>query len=107
MGLEEIEKKIIGEAQAVAQKIKAQAEEEVSKIIAAGQKEAEIVRQNILKEAQKKAQEIKNAIIIPARLSAKRKILEEKHKILNEVFADLPDEIRTEKEVEVAKFLYE
>jgi vacuolar-type H+-ATPase subunit E/Vma4 len=106
MGLAEIEKRIIFEAEAEAHRIRRSAEELAEEIIAKGRVQAEELRQKILLEAAKKAKEMKESILVPARLEAKKKILEEKRKILEEVLADLPLEIKEEKEIEVAKILY-
>ncbi|MGB9612770.1 MAG: V-type ATP synthase subunit E family protein [Candidatus Margulisiibacteriota bacterium] len=106
MGLAEIEKRILFEAEAEAHRIKKSAEELAEEIKAKGRLQAEELRQQILGEFQKKAEEEKKAIVIPAKLWAKKRILQEKHHILDEVFAKVPKEIREEKEIEVAKILY-
>lgn len=106
MGIAEIEKRILGEAEAEADKIKIKAEEEAAEIEAAGRIKAEEIRRQILAEAKRKAEEEKRAILVPARLASKKKLLEEKHKILNEVFAGISPEVREKKEMEAAKLLY-
>ena len=105
MGLAEIEKRILEEAESAAEKIRQLAAEEADKLEAAAKVQAQTVRDKILQQAGQKAAEERTAILVPARLLAKRKILEEKHRILDEVFAGLAPEIREQKEVEVAQWL--
>jgi len=106
MSFAEIEKRIINEAEAEAEKIRKTAEEEAAEIETKGKEKAEKLRRQILAEAQKKAEEEEKAILVPARLAARKRLLEEKHKILNEVFSRLSPEVREKKEIEVAGFLY-
>ncbi len=106
MGLADIEKRIIEEAEAEARKIKNRAAEELSRIEAEAEKTAEEGRGQILAEARQKAEEEKKAILVPVRLAAKARLLEEKHRILEEVFTGTAPEVREKKEIEVAKLLY-
>jgi vacuolar-type H+-ATPase subunit E/Vma4 len=106
MGLAEIEKKIIEESEAEARKIKSRAAEEASKIEEQAKAQAVEVHEKVLREARQKAAEEKTAILVPARLAAKAKLLQEKRNILDEVFAGTAPEAREKKEIEVAKSLY-
>lgn len=106
MGLADIEKRIIEEAEAEARKIKSRSAEETSRLEAEAKKTAEAQRRQILAEAGQKAEEEKKAILVPVRLAAKARLLEEKHRILEEVFAGVPPEGREKKEIQVAKLLY-
>lgn len=106
MGLADIEKKIIEEAEAEARKVKDRTAEEAARIEAAAKKAAEAERRQIMDEARQKAEEEKKTILVPVRLAAKARLLQEKHRILEEVFAGIPPEVREKKEIEVAKSLY-
>lgn len=106
MGLAEIENKILEEAETEAKKIREQAAEESAQIGNEAKSKAESLRRQIITEAKKKAEEETKAILVPARLAAKKNILQEKHKILGEVFSGLPQNIREEKEIEVANYIY-
>lgn len=106
MGLEEIKAKIIEEAKIEAEKIKKAADEEASRIEADAGTQADRLSNMILQEAKARAEAERLARLVPSRLAARKKLLEEKHKILNEVFAGCSAEIKEAKEIEVAKFLY-
>lgn len=106
MGLAEIEKKILKEAEAEAEKISQSAREEALRVENEARQRAEVLRQQIIAEAKIKAEELKKEILVPARLAAKSRLLEEKQKMLEEVFSGLSSEIREKKEIEVAKLLY-
>jgi len=106
MGLAEIEQEINREATAAAAKIKANGEAEAVRIIGEAKAAAEKLRHEMLTEALREADEAKKAIVVPARLEAKKKMLEEKHRLLDEVFAGVSDQIRQAKEAEAIKILY-
>ena len=106
MGIAEIEKEILKEAEAEADKIRRQAKGEASRIEAEAHHKANQLRQKMLAEAELKAEEVKTSILVPARLESKKKLLEEKHRLLESVFAGLPEKVREEREAEVIKILY-
>lgn len=106
MGLADIEKKIIEEAEAQARMIKSRAAEEISRIEEEAKEKAREIHAIILREAKQSALEVKTGILVPARLAAKARILQEKHKILDEYFAGVSPEAREKKEIEAAKKLY-
>jgi vacuolar-type H+-ATPase subunit E/Vma4 len=106
MGLAEIEEKILAEAEEAAARIIAQAETEAKHLAGAANVRAEADRENILAQAHRDAEAARQAILVPARLAAKRKLLEEKHRLLDQVFAGVAPAVREEKELEVAKFIY-
>jgi len=106
MGIAEIENRIVAEARAEAEIIKKSADQEVAGVEAETGTKIELLRRQVLEEAKNIAEAEKKAILVPARLAAKKRLLEEKHKLLKEVFAGLPPETRENKEIEVVKFLY-
>lgn len=106
MGIAEIKKKILDEAQGQARKIRSEAEKEIVRGLAEAKLQADELRGKILNEGVRQAEEVKRAILTPVRLLAKQRLLVEKHHLLDQVFADFSPEIREKKEVEVAKFLY-
>jgi vacuolar-type H+-ATPase subunit E/Vma4 len=106
MGLAEIEAKILEEAALEVRKIKRTAAEEVARIRAEAEKEAAKIRSEILQETLKLAEEEKLSRLVPTRLAARRALLEEKHRILNEVFFNCSTSVKEEREIEVGKLLY-
>ncbi|MFA6170462.1 MAG: V-type ATP synthase subunit E family protein [Candidatus Margulisiibacteriota bacterium] len=106
MGLKEIEEKILAEARAKALAIREDGTRESAKIGAAATQQAETRRQSILAAARLQSEEERKAIVVPARLLAKQKLLEEKHRLIDQVFAGLSDAVRENKESEVIKLLY-
>lgn len=105
MGLKEIEEKIIAEARAKALAIREDGTKESEKIGAGAAAQAESLRQAILAKARLKGEEERKAIVVPARLLAKQRLLEEKHRLIGQVFEGLSN-FREAKEGEVIKFLY-
>jgi len=106
MGIAEIKNRILSEAEVKAKKRRQETEKEIKKLLAEAQLKAADLRGKILAEGEKRAEEEKRAILTPVRLQAKKMLLEEKHRLLNEVFAGSSPEIREKKEIKVAKFLY-
>ena len=106
MGIAEIEAKILEEAEAEAERIREKAEAEVSRIEAEAREKSEKIRQDILSKAKRSAEDLNRAITTPARLNAKKILLTEKHKIIDEVFAGARPQVREEKLMEVARKLY-
>lgn len=106
MGIKDIEDKIISEAEAKALEISRESELAVKKIIEEASTKAAAIKDELLARGKKLADEEKLRIIVPARLEAKKKLLEEKRKILEEVLSCFPEKEREEKEIEVAKILY-
>lgn len=106
MALEEIIKKISEESTLESEKIINKAESEAKKLILEAKEEAEAMKKEILKTAHKKAEGVKRSILTPARLEAKKMVLEEKNRILDEVFKGMPKEKREKNEIKVAKFIY-
>ncbi|MBU0630107.1 MAG: hypothetical protein KKC80_04215 [Candidatus Margulisbacteria bacterium] len=106
MGLLEIEAKIIGEAEAKAAVINSEAAKEAAEIAAAAKLRAGILREELLDQVRSSAEEEKKAIVVPARLLLKQRLLEEKHRQLDRLFAGIDPAVRDKKESEVVKLLY-
>jgi len=116
MGIQEIEAQILEDAQAQAGQIKKEADktiQDIEKVHA--QKKAALISQ-ISRETEQKSQAMERSILVPARLKAKKSILEEKQKIITQVYAEIGkaknlskaelEMIREKSEVKVASILY-
>jgi len=106
MSIKDIENKIKQDTKAEADKIIAEAKNQAAQIIKEAQNKAAKEKEIILLNGKKEAEIIKRSLITPAKLEAKKKILEEKHNILNQVFKGKSKETREKKEIEVAKVLF-
>lgn len=106
MGLPEIEAKIREEASLEAGSIIEKAKREAQSLIKEAAEKAFSLKKELLEKGKKEAEKLKRALLTPEKLESRKKILEEKQRILDEVFKGLPLKIREEKEVEIAKFLY-
>jgi vacuolar-type H+-ATPase subunit E/Vma4 len=116
MGLSEIEKKIIAEVSAEADKIKTEAEKEISRQRKMHLGRMEEMKKELTAAALKKAGEVANSILVPARLGAKIMILEEKQAIMSKAYEGLKKEkalsdieiqkIREESEVNASRILF-
>ncbi len=92
MPIQEIEKRILEEAEAEASKIKKEAEEDVQRLERFHAQKKEEVKTEILQNAQKKAEEIRRSCLVPARLKAKKALLEEKQKIIGQIYKEVQKE---------------
>jgi vacuolar-type H+-ATPase subunit E/Vma4 len=116
MPIQEIEKRILEEAQAQALKINQETEKKVAQIEAAGLRKMEETKAKILEEARSKAEEVKRHHLVPARLKARKEILEEKQKFLSDLYNEIQREkklssaeiagIREESEVKASMILF-
>jgi len=104
--MRQIKEKILEEARSEAGRIRQMAEVESNWILGKAKTESGKLHQELLERARQAAAEEKLARIIPARLEAKRLLLEAKQEMLAQVFANSPPEVREVKEIEVAKYLY-
>ena len=86
MTIKDINDKIISDAKIQANKIIAQAEDNATNIIKKGEKEADNVKKAILYKINQEASLKKGKILTEANLEAKKTILLEKHKIMEDVF---------------------
>jgi V/A-type H+-transporting ATPase subunit E len=116
MSIQEIEKRIVQEAEAEAAKIKKEAEEKLRQLEKVHAHKKEEVRARLMREAQHKAEELKKSYLVPARLKARKALLEEKQKILGRIYHEIKREkklsaaeiskIREESEVKAAHILF-
>jgi V/A-type H+-transporting ATPase subunit E len=116
MSIQEIEKRITEDAQAEASKILKEAEADLRQFEKAHSQKKEEVRAEILRESRSKAEDAKRAHLVPARLKARKAVLEEKQKILKEIYAEIQKEknlsaaeiakVREETEVAAANILF-
>ena len=82
MGAEKITSKIVEDANKNAEKILAEALNEKEAILTEAKEEASTKEQAIAKKGEKDAEMTKNRILAEARLSAKKKLLEEREKTI-------------------------
>lgn len=106
MGIKEIENKIISEAEEKAAEINKSSDQAAAGIIEAALKKAAAIKERFLARGRELAEEEFRGIVVPARLEAKKLILEEKRKILDSVLSVFPEKDREAKEIEIARILY-
>ncbi len=116
MSITEIEKSILEEARAEASRIKLEAGNDVRQLEKFHAEKKKEVKSTILKEAQRRAEEVKRSYIVPARLKAKKAVLEEKQRILGQVYEEIRKsrklseaeivKLREETEVKAAAVLF-
>ena len=88
MGLEDIIKKILEDAEKKAQEILTRAEQEAEQIRKDAEAKAERIAQEIILEKKNSGQQEALRITTLARLEARKEILSAKQKMLNKVFSD-------------------
>jgi len=93
MTIKDINEKIISDARIQANKIIAQAEDDANNIIKKGIKEADDVKKMILYKINQEASLKKSKILTEANLEAKKTILLEKQKIMEDVFGNALESI--------------
>ena len=93
MTIKDINEKIISDAKIQANKIIAQAEDDANNIIKKGIKEADDVKKMILYKINQEASLKKSKILTEANLEAKKTILLEKQKIMEDVFGNALESI--------------
>lgn len=116
MSIQEIEKRIIEEAKDEASKIIKEAEGSLHQLKKVHEQKKTELKAEIMKEAKRKATEVKRSYLVPARLKAKKTLLEEKQKILGKIYSEIKKEkklstaeinkIREETEVKAANILF-
>ncbi|MFH1826100.1 MAG: hypothetical protein ABH823_02260 [bacterium] len=116
MTIQDIEKKIISSAEAEAEKIKAEAQAQVQDLEKIHQATTAELKAERLAAARQKAEGVKRAILVPARLAAKKALLEEKQQIMKTLYAEIKKDkklsnaelikLREDSEVKVANILY-
>lgn len=93
MGAEKITSKILDDAKKKADEIISEAQKEADSILEKAKMDAEKRKQNILKKGEKEAEMAKYRIIADAKLSAKRKSLEERENILKMAIEKLEEDM--------------
>lgn len=116
MSIQEIEKRIIKEAEAEASKIKKEAEEKIRQLEKVHAQKKEEIRAGLMRKAQRKAEELKKSYLVPARLKARKDLLEEKQRILSNIYNEIKKEkrlsaaeigkVREESEIKAAHILF-
>ena len=116
MPIQEIENRIIAGAETEASKIKKEAEAKIQQLERMHAQKKEEVKNELMRKAQRKAEEVKKSYLIPARLKARKALLEEKQKILGKIYNEIKKEkklsaaeiskIREETEVKAAHILF-
>ena len=93
MTIKDISEKIISDAKIQADKIIAQAEDNANNITNKGRKEADNIKKTILYKINQEASLKKSKILTEANLGAKKTILLEKQKIMEDVFGNALESI--------------
>ncbi|OGC05918.1 hypothetical protein A2230_00210 [candidate division WOR-1 bacterium RIFOXYA2_FULL_36_21] len=106
MALSDIENKIKQDTNIEAENIISEAKSQAMQIIKEAEARAEKERDEILFSGKKEAEDLKRAFITPFKLESKKKILEEKRKILDLIFEGKSKDLKEKKEIEVAKVLF-
>ncbi|MBU0573360.1 MAG: hypothetical protein KKH83_02650 [Candidatus Margulisbacteria bacterium] len=96
----------MAEAAGEASRLMAEAQAKADNIKKDFEARARTEEKNILARAGKEAERNSLEILIPARLARKSAILQEKHRILDDIFKDTPGKVREKKETEVIALLY-
>jgi len=117
MSIDEIENRILAEAKAEEEKIKAEAETAVRQMESVHTSRLESLKQELAERARKKAEGLQRSILVPARQNARRGILEAKQNILDQLYLEikkrknLPEleikRVRENTEVRAAQILFE
>jgi V/A-type H+-transporting ATPase subunit E len=94
MSIKEIENRIIEEAQKEAAQIKASGEKELQALLKVYAAKKEELRQKNKEEREKRGEEIQRSHLVPARLKAKKELLEAKQKVLSQIYAEIQKEKR-------------
>jgi len=116
MSLQAIENKILEQAQAEAAKIKKDSQTLIKELNQVQAREAAELAKKTRQVTQQKAEEARRAILVPARLSAKKALLEAKQKILGSLYKEIKkdkklsqadlDKLREHSEVKAATILF-
>lgn len=106
MGINEIEKKILEEAEQEAFNIKKEAKAKALQIAKEFKSKAEAQYKDIVNNAKIKAEGLKKSILVPARLEARKNILKAKHELLDQVFHGISSKKREENLEKTANFLF-
>ncbi|OGC25024.1 hypothetical protein A2291_01755 [candidate division WOR-1 bacterium RIFOXYB2_FULL_42_35] len=116
MSINEIEQKILEQAKAEAKKIEQENSAAIKVLEAAQTQKTAVLKQQAKLAAEQKIAAVKMAVLVPARLKAKKNILEEKQAIITRIYAEMGTEknltkpeinrLREETEIAVAQVLF-
>jgi len=116
VSIQEIEKRISQEAETQAAQISKDTTEQIKQLDQVNARKKQDVKAHIRQEAEQKAEEATKAIVVPARLKAKKAILEEKQKVFSSIYQEVQkekklsaaeiDKVREDTEVKAAKILF-
>lgn len=116
MSIQDIAKKILEQAQAEADKITKDSQASLAQLNKVQDQEVAEVKAQAKQATEQKVAEARRAILVPARLAAKKAILEAKQKILGSLYKEIKkekklsladlDKLREQSEVKAAAVLF-
>jgi V/A-type H+-transporting ATPase subunit E len=116
MSIHEIEKKILEDAQEEAARINKESQAAIQRLDKTHAEKRVELKSASARQSNNHAEDIKRSIIVPARLEARKALLEAKQKILGKIYAEVKKEkklseaelakIREETEVQAAQVLF-
>jgi len=116
MGIKEIENKLAEEALAKASEIEQESQAELAKLKKFHEEQKQALKAQILNLAQAQAESISRSILVPARIKAKKALLETKQNIISSIYAEIQKEkklspadlenLRERTEIKAAQILY-
>lgn len=93
MGLEDVKKEILKQAENTAQQQREEAEEEANRILAEAEDEAEAIRSDIIDDAEEQVDQIRRQKIASARMDAKKQELAAKQDVMDEAYDQLEQRV--------------
>ena len=116
MSILEIEKRIIEDAEAEASRIKSEAEQSARQLEKVHAQKKDVLRRELMEDAQRRAEELKRSYLVPAKLNSRKAVLEEKQKILEKIYSEIKrakkfsdaeiKKLREESEIKAANILF-
>jgi len=93
MGLEDVKKEILKQAENTAQQRREEAEEEADRILEEAEEEAEDIRSEIIDDAEEQVDQIRRERIASARMDAKKQKLAAKQDVMDEAYDKLEQRV--------------
>lgn len=116
MSILEIEKKILEDAQEEAARIKKEAQGSIQRLEKTHADKRVGLKGVSTRQSRNRAEDVKRSIIVPARIEARKALLEAKQKILGKIYTEIKKEkklsaaelakVREETEVQAARILF-
>ncbi|MFH1347795.1 MAG: hypothetical protein ABIH22_03805 [Candidatus Margulisiibacteriota bacterium] len=116
MSILEIEKKILEDAREEAARIKKESQDAIRQLEKTHTKKRAEIKTDSARQNDTRAEDVKRSIVVPARLEARKALLEEKQNIIGKIYNEIKKEkklspaeiakIREETEVKAAKILF-